>query len=475
VGVIVKELKLCVKLFFMLALFLMASSSINAAQSNLEERVNGLEKENRLLRQMLGDMQKRLDDIEKKQPDGRTEQKKPPASVEKRLDKLETASKEQKNKGLLPSGRGEKIKISGKVEFEYRDVEREENYYGNSTARPEGQFQLDKARLRIDAHLTRDLDGVLKLNAKESNARIKEAYLRWENLPLDSRLRIGLMPRFWRPSRLTESYPLPGTAYWRDRTLGIEWKWKYNPIFGHLAVYNGLPLGERPIGEDDSFPILQDDFNNLDFNQNKDLAAGLGFDQDWGGWGRTDLLLFGSVGKISSEDQDFLMHTFYPVPLPGTMSIDGYPDTEDDDRTRLGVSGRYRWRGLRLFGQYIDSEDGALDRDGWYTEASYKFSIPEWKYFHSLRPLLRYSELNVDTQPNPFQPLSWDREQWTLALISEVHDNVILKAEYNWNDENTGIGSWDFGLFPDRLPFTQYSHSSDINNNEFLLHLLWRF
>ncbi|MBE7560865.1 hypothetical protein HS125_18710 [bacterium] len=440
----------------------------------LEGRVRRLEAENAELRALVEGLSSRLEQLEGRAPvAAATRAKSASPSMEERLEKLEERAAEQKDRGWFYSQQGQKIRLSGRVELEYRDVGREDNYYFQSTDHPEGTFALDKAVLRLDSRFTRDVDGRLRIDAYDDRAVLREAFVDWDNLPADSRLRVGLMQKFFRPGRLTETYPLVGTAFWRARDLGVDWRWRHSSLYGHLAVYNGLQLNDKEIGEDDSFPTIRDDFEGLDLSRNKELAAGLGWRRDWGEWGRSDFLVFGVGGELSSEDRDFLALAFEPLTLPGTH-IRGYPDSDDDEKTRVGINARYDVLGARLEGQYIRARDGELDRDGWYAEVSY-FIEREARYFRAFRPLVRYGELESDLPASPFNSLSWDRRAWTLALITTLTSDLYLRAEYNWNDETTGADSINFAAFPDRPPYTGYSRRDTIANDEFLLQLRWEF
>ncbi len=465
-----------VKCFFLAlcGLAMLAWPSPARSAESLEQRVERLEQENTQLRGLVQSMQSRLEQLEGGAAvKAATRAKSASPGMEQRVAALEERDTEQKNKGWVYSQKGEKIRLSGRVEVEYRDTQGEDDYYLQRTEHPVGTFQLDKAVLRLDSRFTKDVDGTLRVDVYDNDAKLREAYLDWANLPVDSRLRVGLMQKFFRPARLTETYPLVGTAFWRSRDLGVEWKWQVAPVYGYAALYNGLLLNDKEIGEDDSFPLIRDDFEGVDLNQNKELALGLGLQQDWGEWGGTDLLAFGTRGRLSDADQLFLREAFEPVVLPGSV-IEGYPDSRADRKTRVGVNARYEVLGARLAGQYIRARDGELDRDGWYAEMSYLWER-EGKYFTAFRPLLRYGELAGDLPAGPFNSLSWDRRRWTLALITTLHDDLYLKTEYAWNDETTGADALDFSAFPDRFPYTGYSRRDSINNDEFLLQLRWEF
>ena len=99
-----------------------------------------------------------------------------------------------------------------------------------------------------------------------------------------------------------------------------------------------------------------------------------------------------------------------------------------------------------------------MERFAWYTELSYKFEFEGLKYLDSIRPLVRYSELDTNMTPQPYMSkgsLTWDREQWLFGVVAELVRNVNFSMEYALNEEDTG--------------------GPGVNNNEFLFQLELRF
>ena len=167
--------------------------------------------------------------------------------------------------------------------------------------------------------------------------------------------------------------------------------------------------------------------------------------------------------------------------FPDNSVESGYGISEADNSSRYGFGVDYflaakslfpRWKknvrkqdGLRLGFQYINAEDGDLLRDGWYTQASYRFSFGKLvgnRYFRSIEPLVRYGVLNVDAPgsggapfKDPSLPGTWDRQALTIGALLEVTGDIFMKFEYVMNTEDSG--------------------GADVNNDEMLIQLLLTF
>lgn len=432
----------------------MSSGSCPASGDSTEQRIERLEKENQELRSVIDELRGRLNVLEKKlqQPAETVEQQKPPEpgeqpslleKIEERIIDLEDF-KENNEKGWIKSKKREWLEIGGEIELEYIDTQNESDSRAGETADPHGQFQIDHVRLSPRVRFTDDLTLEADFDAgDQATSDLQEAYLTWENLPLNSEVKIGQHKRFFRPDRKTESYPLAGIAYWRDRVLGLTIENNFDPFYTYFSLVNGSRLNDERIGEDESFPMVVDDLDGRDANDNKEIGLGLGWERKNDTWGDVDFMLFAVMAELSHDDERFLHR------LPGYGRFE-----EDDDRYRYGANLEYQIWDAELFSQYITSEDGGLDRDAWYVQTSYEYE-PELKYLQSVEPLARYGRLNMNLSPFPTNSLLWDREQWTLAVIFELTDDVFLRTEYTVNDEDTGAG--------------------DIRNNEALIQLELRF
>jgi hypothetical protein len=247
---------------------------------------------------------------------------------------------------------------------------------------------------------------------------------------------------FLKPDIKTERYPLAATAFWRQEETGIFLKSRfYSPFYLNLSYCNGLELDDKKTGEDNSYKIIGVDKRNKDFSDQMELGLGLGADLYSGKFGMLDVLGFYFSGDLSDADIAFL-----------NKKVSGYNSTESA-LYRYGINLDYSIEEFNLFLQFIRAEDGALNRYAWYIQPSCKFNLPwDWRYFNSHTLLVRYGRLHLMDIDEVFgDPLTWDRDELTLAFIPEIYKNIKLKAEYTINTEETGNGK--------------------IDNNEFLIQL----
>ncbi len=438
----------------------------------VEERIQKLEDENQLLRDLVKNLQKRLEKLEgvtlpaqeikedgKKKKKDENSDKQGTAGIpsagtaaidlDDRMDIDGGVTQDAAGKGpeWLPSLFGEEFRLGGRLQVEYFNPEQEERVPSARTDYPGGGFHVDELSLYLDGDFKNDIRLHTRFDITGEDQGLVEGYIDFENLYFNSELRIGLQDRFFRPGRYTETYPLPGIAFWRSRVLGATWKGTYDPVYAYVSVTNGTQLGDRQLGEDKSAQMISDDDIEYDMNGDKELSAGLGIDVDFAPYGKLDLLGFGLTGELSSEDVTFLQ-----------TEVPGYGFSFNQDKELAGVNLDYGIGEWDLFAQAIAGRDGDLERFAWYTELSYRFQFEGMKFLNSLRPLIRYGELDTNMTPQPFMAngsLTWDREQWLIGAVAELVRNVYFRMEYAFNEEDTG--------------------GSDANNNEFLFQLEVRF
>ncbi|MEW6237027.1 MAG: hypothetical protein AB1656_16710 [Candidatus Omnitrophota bacterium] len=433
------------------------------------DRIDKLEKENAQLRQMIEALQMRLDRVEgkkeqepaKEEDSGKKKKKKDekkeesaPSEADQVISATEAAAdksqrrrteeyavesevemeqtKGKKEEAWLPSLRGEQFQLGGRLQVDYYDREDETLLPSAFPENPGGTFKVDEFRLSLDADFKNkirfhsDIDFV----DEEGNTRLLESYIDFDELPLNSDLRVGLQPQFFRPARFTENYPLAGTAFWRGRDIGATWRGVYGPVYAYAAVSNGLRLNDKAVGEDDSVKAIGVDESSIDMDGGKEWSGGLGAAYDLGAYGKFDLLGFALIGDLDQNDLDFLQ-----------TAVPGYGQSNNDNREWFGGNLEYDIEEWDFFAQIISGRDGEMDRTGWYAELSRKFTFSGLKYLNSIRPLVRYGELDVDLNKRPYSAdgsLTWDRRQWLFALISELTRNVNFRAEYALNQEETG-------------------------------------
>ncbi len=427
--------------------------SWSANQGTVVDRLEDLEKENKELRDMIKELRQRLDELEKggeaeEEAEKKEEQADKKVKKEKEAQKKEEAPRDPDDsmmtersgsmdaqggggKGIewLPSLEGEEFRLGGRLQLNFFDPEGGDDLPPIIRENPGGTLGLDELRVYLDGDFSNDIRFYGMFDVDVDGADLKEAYVDFEDLPLNSEVRAGLQPRFFRPSRYTEYYPLAGLAFWRSRDLGVTWRGNYAPFEIYAAFMNGIVLDTREVGKDDSDYVIGEDESSIDLNGDKEFMAGVGFRHDFGDYGRFKLLVYGLLGELSMEEVEFLF-----------TNVPGYPLSLDDERELIGVNFDYKIGEWDFFAQAIAARDGELERSAWYAELSYKFEFKGLRYLDALRPLLRYGELDTNLTPSAFSrtgSLTWDRQQWAFALISEITDNVFFRTEYLLNEEDT--------------------------------------
>ncbi len=254
-----------------------------------------------------------------------------------------------------------------------------------------------------------------------------------------------------------------------------------------LSLGQGYQLGHKEVTFDAARfnDIIQDDRELEDDLAFGELGLGLGWQRDFENLGDLAVSAFYFTDSLSQSSVDFLqgdlMTNWGTNPANEVVAVTGYGDSPSSSSSRYGVGFDYflsaeelfpekkkslrKQDGLRLAFQYITARDGELDRDGWYTQASWRFSFGKLladRYFRSVEPLVRYGVLNVDapgpdggTFKDPSLPGTWDRQALTLGALVEVTGDIFMKFEYVMNSED-GSGV-------------------DVDNDELLIQLLLTF
>jgi hypothetical protein len=324
-----------------------------------------------------------------------------------------------------------------------------------------------------------------------TSAGIEEFHITF-HLPFEHKLKIGLDERWMRPSRKTETYPMLGTAFWWDETMQVLLKGEKLTDWGlyyALGWGTGLTFGSKDIGNRKS-PITPganagEDriFHDDDWGDEKkwEYTAGLGF--RYGLNPEKDR-------KRKTEYLDLRVYYFNSRMLDDEIQylqdhVSGYLGTLQHQH-RAGARFEYSRRGFYAETEYVWARDARLDRYGSSFALGYKFQLgPEgkgYKYgkektgiFKSVFPLVRFdvlehslrgfvldsaSGLPVKYRKNVNDPAMWNRTQLTLAVITELTDNMEMRLEYVIRDENTG-------------GFT--SAERNVDNDEMLLFFSFKF
>jgi hypothetical protein len=265
-------------------------------------------------------------------------------------------------------------------------------------------------------------------------AYLGEAHVRFRGLPLSSYLDVGLYERYPKDhyKQKTEGYPLIGSAFWRDDYWQITWAGKANCFYWRLSAGNGYSVGERSVSEDNAtaFRMMADRASDSDFHC-WEWGLNMGIQTTLAEKANLDVLGFIYTDGLSDEDMAELQ-----------ASLPGY-DSHSRTKRRWGTGIKLTYPPFTFYTQCLKARDGELDRDGWFAELSYKIKLRQNSWFTAVEPVLSYGVLNVDWDKAPGSPWSWDREKLILALIFDLCPNVKLKAEYYWNQEDTGDGQVD--------------------------------
>lgn len=335
--------------------------------------------------------------------------------------------------------KGKRFKLGGELEFEYVDTQDDKEI-----KQPSGHFKLDKFTVMPRIQIADNIILQALLLFKADKASASEAHATFSGLPLNSSLKIGLDDRFIneKPGRKTEGFPLIDTVFARDDEFALAWNGRRASFYWMVSLSNGLALGQQASSEDASYKMLHDNRQISDMNHNKEVGFGVGWKHSIAGECFVDVLTFGYIARLSQEDIDVL------------QGMAGYGNSERDVNSMYGASIESKLKGLSFGGKYIRANDGILDRYGWFAQASYRIGLGEGKLFTSVSPLIRYGRLEVDL-PNVSDPLTWDRDMTTLALLMEITKGVILRTEYYLNGEATG--------------------GDDVSNDEFLMQIEVKF
>lgn len=431
---------------------------------------------------------------------------------------------EEYSRGIITIG-GAELRLGGKLELNFIDTQSERrSFLGGPTDNPDPHFRVDELRIEpvIDVGKGLEVEAQIDFIPEDGETLLKEAVVAWDydvDWWLESDAQLGLDDPFIHigPSdRLTESYPLIGTAFWRDEELALIWKvrvgdkrgaprpkkkgagkrreplreeftrstdydafdFSNNPGEINLlfSIGNGYTLDDKAVTKDSGTlqRIIQDG-REVESNLSlRDIGLGVGYERDFNNLGEIGALLFYYEDELNEDSVQVLQQGLTLIDGLTGLPVRGYGSSEANYRRRVGITANYHleayhllssfmdtWPGdgLYLTVQWIDARDGDLERDGWYAQVSYRWSfvkpLIDEKYFRYLEPVFRYGELKNNQAPIPSLPLSWTRRELVLGAVLGVNDHIFFKTEYLFNDETTGGGS--------------------VNNDEFLVQLLVLF
>ena len=271
----------------------------------------------------------------------------------------------------------------------------------------------------------------------------------------------------------------------------FDFAWNPGELRLFFSVGNGYDFDANEVGNDRArFNDLVIDDRDLEANLSiRELGVGVEYRRNFDWLGEIGVLGFYYNDELSDDSVTFLEEEL--TLRVGGVPVAGFGDATSRDRELYGANVDYflpassifgrdadvrRGDGLRLSGQWLRATDDRLEREGWYVQASYRYSFPSrrdasgrrsrgliaHRYVRSVEPIVRYGELDVNIAPDPRLPGLWDRKEFLVGLFVEISGGVLFKAEYVFHREDTGASA--------SLP-----GPSKVRNDELLLELLLEF
>jgi hypothetical protein len=373
-------------------------------------------------------------------------------SLEERMAVLEKKLKDLGTSRVGDTGILKKLRVGFELELEWIYAQRDRVV-------PARRGQLDKFTIGVNAEFDRHFSLVAQGRFEADEAWVKTAYGQLDNLPFSQRIRFGLDERIFKPTRRTESYPLIGSAFWRAHDFGISYRIRIpdsknsdSYTYMKASVANGLTLDPREPGEQEQYYIVSDrkPGSAADLGENEEYSLALGARLGKGKKRWLDISLFGLVSRLDDSDAAFLnLHINSVDTTLGTAR-------RGDSKWRRGGALTVRYAGFFFQGMYLKARDSELFHEGYYIQPSYRLDIRH-KWLRSAELVLRTGRLIMDMDKSIAQPMSWDRDELTVAALLEIRKGVVLKLEYTVYGEEPGKGN------------------RAVKNNEFVFQLELRF
>ena len=340
------------------------------------------------------------------------------------------------------------IVLGGEVELEFIDVEgaggfanQDLTYQKVKNRSP--HMRIDMAILSARVNYNENLYYQIEYRFDDQSAYVDKQYARLNVPGINTKFEMGKNRPFVSTKRASEGYPLIGTAFWKGREahLNSETEMKLGEngkLIGGLSFAMKRPLGTDDAAEDKSFKMMvYDDYepkNGQTFEYGVKVGAELA-GLSLLGWYFTGELIDDWDWKISLK-----------------QSIANYDKRGDEtDKTHYWYGGRvtYQMAGMQVRGEYIDAQDGLLDRYGYYGEGSYALKAPAFLQSNSIKLLGRYGILRIrpgtdEATGNKIawaylsEAMSWNREMITLSAMLNINENLALKIEHYILEEETG-------------------------------------
>lgn len=272
----------------------------------------------------------------------------------------------------------------------------------------------------------------------------------------------GMAPRFSKQTtRHLESYGLVGTAMGRFEQPQLEIGGSFGGhVYARAMVGSGNPLflrdtnalagdnlSEAPAPNAGStyqsgFPILYDaKVTELKVAGTPETGFGVGVRVGGGEKAGADLLSWYFSRTLA--DTARLRGTDYPGEL-AVLKGNGFAiPTSGARRHEWGVNLQAKWKGGRLFAQWVEQDLAGAGRYGVEAEVAWIFPLPglflvgESPFGNWIQPVFRFSYLdNEFTAPRAYPRLAvqWPWKKYDLGLRMGLVRNVDLTAEYTFHE-----------------------------------------
>ena len=174
----------------------------------------------------------------------------------------------------IPSG--VKIEMSGEVEMEFIDVEGKGGAANREALRQEvytrsPHTRIDKAVLDFKVYYSENITYRVSFNFDDNKGFADKYYLKYNKD--NTQIKIGKDRPAVALKRVTEGYPLIGTAYWKGREYQVDWQQNFNMFTLGSTVSLKRPLGYDDAAEDKSFRMLV--YDDTDVIDGQTLEYGL--------------------------------------------------------------------------------------------------------------------------------------------------------------------------------------------------------
>jgi hypothetical protein len=327
----------------------------------------------------------------------------------------------------------------------------------NGAQDADGGFSLNEVNLDLASQLTNDISAFVSIDFNtppSAGGVIDYGYIDFANPgPFDLNVRVGRIPSvIGIEQRVSESNQnkfinlsllSPVTVGSQD---GIAVYGSFNPVNYAFAVSNADNRGLATTG---AIPVRPGNNNGAAF-----LAAGAQQNNN-------DFAVSGRLGVVPIEG----LEVGVSGSRDGSWQNAGNPTTPVNvTRTTLGADASYVWGALTLKGEYIVISEqqvntaADIDWKGYYAEGVYDLNS-------KISLGVRYSAMNIDQNVGVGQTVISRYSTLSIAGNYRIADNVVVKAEYDINQEKN----------LQRSPVPSANQPNKVPNNVLALSLVGSF